>query len=342
MNKTMRRTRRSARFPLERTFRRGLVAAWMVWTLGWTGTALMDVSWYATDLLAAYQAQMLIPAACLLLWCLLRRGRMTALLTGLGILVATVSLAPGRAISVPGVDLVGVRSDEHVRVVSLNIHPQNEHWRDDLERIFSWSPDVVILIETPPDLWRGLVRRGELRDTAWSNHVYRSWVDELATPCFVLSRWPIERLAFDGIEHAERDVLIARVDRPDGAMLVGAAHPHSPRDERRWRLGHVQTRTTVDAVRGVLKGSDEPLVIGADLNSGPAGHRSLMLRGSGLRMSKPLFGGGGSYPAGLAAPLRVQLDDVWRSSGVRVAGWSSVGGFRSDHRAVVVDLVLPD
>lgn len=316
------------------------VSLFGAWTLLWLAMRVTGQAWFALDLGLAYQAQWAACGGAVLVWALVRRRWRSAGVLGLGVALAVGSLGIGRGVVRAGVELHAPPPPGSVRVVTANIHPQNERWREDLERLFSFEPDIVVLLETPPELWRGIVRRDELSGTAWAYHERRAWVDDIASPCFVLSRWPLERLAFEGIEDAGRDVLIARVDRPEGAFLVGAIHPHSPRSLPRYRRGNRQLSGTYEAIARALEDRGLPLVMGVDLNSGPAGSRAVGLRRAGLGMSKPLLGGGGSFPVGMPWMARVQLDDIWRSSGVRVRAWSSVGGLDSDHRAVVADLTF--
>ena len=49
---------------------------------------------------------------------------------------------------------------------------------------------------------------------------------------------------------------------------------------------------------------------------------------------------GGSFPSSLPAVLGLAIDGVYASPGVGVKSWRTIGSAGSDHRAVVVDLVL--
>lgn len=316
------------------------VGVWLMWAALSLGMPYLGGPWLLIDIGLAYQAQWIGIGLALSLLCVCVRRWMLGGALLCGLVLTALPVVRGRPALLAGVDFERSPVAGAVRIVTANIHPQNERWREDLETVFSWNADVVVLIETPPDLWRGIVRRGELDGTEWSHHERRAWVSDIASPCFVLSRWPLERLDFVGLADAERDVLIARVARPDGAFLVGSIHPHSPRTLARWRMGNGQLRTTSAAIERALRVGGEGMVVGVDLNSGPAGWRAGALRDAGLRMSKPLLGGAGSFPAGAFAPLRVQLDDVWRSVGVRAVAWSSTDVLSSDHRAVVVDVVF--
>jgi hypothetical protein len=106
-------------------------------------------------------------------------------------------LVEGRAWSRPAVDLSAPPAPGTVRVVSFNIGPENPLWREDLARVLSWRPDLIVLIEIPVPLNRHVNRRtlGEL--DGW-NREHRRWVDGLASPGFVLTREELERLPTPG------------------------------------------------------------------------------------------------------------------------------------------------
>jgi hypothetical protein len=245
----------------------------------------------------------------------------------------------GRALTLPPADTGAPPAPGLTRVVSFNIGPENPRWREDLGRALGWHADVVVLLEVPVDLNRG-IHRGLLPEIEGWNWEHRRWVDGLASPCFVLTRRALERLDTPGVAFGERDVLLAAVGGESG-YLVSIAHPHSPRTPARWRLGNEIWGRTAWALASRRVESGLGLVVGADLNGGPAGSRAWAARRSGLRMAKPLLGGWGSFPVSWPGPLRVQLDDVWVSRGVAVRAWSSVAPLGSDHRAVVADVAIP-
>lgn len=307
----------------------------------------------------AVSQQVLIVAGCVLgvLVCVAMRCRRAAGACVLAVLVAGWPLAAGRTLRAPAVDLSSPPAPGVVRVVSFNIGPENERWEADLDRVLGWHADAVVLIEVPVELNRGVRRRGLLDGSGWSWE-HRAWVDEITSPCFVLSRWPMEQVAVPGVAFAERDVLLVRLDVGSrvgggppgaggdggvggvgGAVLVGLTHPHSPRTRARWAIGNETVARTVPGMVGAAESLGLPLAVGADLNAGPAGSRARTARSAGLSMAKPLMGGWwGSFPSGWAGPLRVQLDDVWVTPGFEVVAWSSQASEGSDHRIIIADL----
>lgn len=255
----------------------------------------------------------------------------------LALAVGAWPLVQGRAVALPGVDLGRPPAPGTVRVVSFNISPLNTRWRDDFERALSWHADIVVIIEPTWGLVQTMVKEGTALGGPYPYSVQRAWVENLTSPTIIFSRWPLERLSFEGDAVLERDMLVARVDRPGGAFLVSGLHPHSPRTAQRWAAGNAVTMGWVRAMDRT-RAQGPAVVLAADLNAGPAAWRSRLLRAAGMSSSKPLLGGVGSFPAEGPALGVVQIDDVWGSRGVEAVAWSSVEPLGSDHRAVVVDI----
>ena len=228
-----------------------------------------------------------------------------------------------------------------VRVVSSNQYSDNKHWDRDLKSLLKLNADVIVLMEVHPELNRGILLRGLLDGSGW-NWVKRDPVYGYLSPCFILSRHPIERIKIETIEHAERDIFIAKVQIGNKEILVAEGHPHSPRSAERWKLGNEVWSRSLQAFTLTQREHGIPLVIGADLNSGPAGMRARMTKKTGLRSSKPIIGQWGSYPSAWPGLLRTHIDDIWISPGAHAVSWTSINTFGSDHRVIVADIQVDD
>lgn len=307
-------------------------AACVVWSGAWVASGWS----YPLDVLASFQAWVLLGTVVCAVVLMLCRRFGPAALAGAGLLIGVWPLAAGRAPALPGVDLTSPPGPGLVRVVSMNIDPNNPVWGEELERVLGWHADAVVVIEVPPELNRGIRRRGLLDDRGWG-WAHREWADGFASPCFVLSPWPIERLEVAGVAHAERDILLTRIEAPSGAVLVAAAHPQSPRTLWRWRIGNEIWGRTADALARERAERGLPLAVGVDLNAGPAAWRARAARRAGLRAGKPWTGGWGTYDAQWTGPARVQIDDIWHA-GADLVAWSSVEPLGSNHRVIVSEI----
>lgn len=323
----------------------GVRRRWVTWG-AWAGAALCVPAgcvWlgagrsYLFELGAAYQLQLGLLVGVWLLVCLCVRRWWAGFVSGAAMGLALFGVFAGRPLTLPAVDLSSEPAPGTVRVVSFNIGPLNEAWREDLDRVLGWHPDVVVLIEVSAELNRALRYQDLLKDRGWS-WVHRPWVEDRNSPIYILTREPIERVSIGGVPDGERDLLVARIGEGAGSFLCASSHPQSPRSEARWAFGSAALRTSIDAWVGEDDREGLPMIVGIDLNAGPAGSRSWWMRRAGFRPGKPAIGGPGTYPAGGATLKRVQLDDVWARGGARVVAWSSLEPVGSDHRAVVADV----
>jgi len=260
------------------------------------------------------------------------------------IMLAMVSLYPvctGRHLTLPGVDLEH-KPDGVIRVVSWNVHPKNVRWKEDVESLFSTKADIIILIESPWGLLKSIRKEGFLESTPYPFWAYRRQVEGETSRGIVLSRWPMESIeSVDGNTLTQHD-LFTRVQSPLGSFIVGVMHPESPRTYERWIVGNGIVELQGGTTMQIHQQTREPLLIGADLNAGPAQMRSRMLRKNGLKMTKPILREGGSYPQKNTVPhfVRVQIDDVWTVGNIGPVSWDMISTSGSDHSAVVVDFAL--
>ncbi len=257
--------------------------------------------------------------------------------------LAAMSLYPvfvGRIWSLPAIDLEH-KPDGVIRVVSSNIDPVKTDWEGDIELLFSLDADILILIESTWGLLQSLKAQDMLESSPFSFWVYRKWVDEETSRVIILSRWPLERILSDDPEYAQHH-LHSQVQSPSGSFAVGVMHPMSPRTLHRWVEGNRVSESHTIEIRRIREELGLPILIGADLNAGPAQQRARLLRRTGLQMSKPVLRFGGSFPtdSSLPAALRIQLDDIWSIGGITPIAWEMTKVPGSDHMAVITEFRL--
>ncbi|MBL4697603.1 MAG: endonuclease/exonuclease/phosphatase family protein [Phycisphaerales bacterium] len=231
-----------------------------------------------------------------------------------------------------------------VRIVSSNINPKNPDWQADLDRLLDLDADIVVLIEVSAELNRSIRKRGLLDSSPYSRWAHRAWVEYETSPCFILSRLPMRIIDTSENEDFAQDLLYTQIETARGTLIVGLAHPLSPRTQSRWIEGNMAITAQTQAIGKIRKTSDAPVLLCADLNAGPAQWRARQLRTAGLSMSKPVLRIGGSFPTNSSVPsaLRVQLDDIWLAGKISPIAWSMIDVAGSDHMAVVADFVLED
>ncbi len=260
--------------------------------------------------------------------------------------LAAMSLYPvfvGRIWSLPAIDLEH-KPDGVIRVVSFNVFPLNESWQANFEAILQYDADIFVLLEAHPELSRSIRKRGLLETTPYKSWGHRPWVDQETSSAFILSQWPVENVYPEDDDGFAQHHLYMQVQSPLGNVIVGLMHPASPRTRARWIRGNRVIESQASVSRQIQTMTGLPVLVGVDLNAGPAQLRARTLRRAGLRMSKPVLHPDGSFPANTSVPsvLRVQLDDVWSLGNIEPVAWRMVTLQGSDHQAIVVDFQILD
>lgn len=257
---------------------------------------------------------------------LLCRRRPQALLAGAGAIVAALPLSTHRLPPAAS----GAPPD--LRVLVLNTRTTNPFVEEIVDIVERSNASIVVVIEPSGDLAR------RLRDDAALRSIYPTIrMPSRGEPYQVtLSVWPLAAEG-DGWRpfRRGRGVLL---DAPCGPVAFVQLHPESPRTRAEWEEGNRAVGEALALARGAFAGF--PVIIGADLNSSPAGARSRRVVRSGFDRAKPLTRGAGTYPASLFWPLRVALDDVWASPAWRRTSWETMRIPGSDHLGVCVGLSL--
>ena len=257
------------------------------------------------------------------------------------VVLAMVSLYPvfvGRVWLLPSIDLEH-KPDGVIRVVSFNVLPLNELWRTNFETILRYDADIFVLLEAHPELSRSIRKRGLLETTPYTSWGHRPWVDQETSSAFILSQWPAEVIRAKDDDGLGQHHLYMRVESPLGKVIIGLMHPASPRTQARWIRGNKVIESQASVSQQIQAMTGLPVLVGADLNAGPAQRRARTLRKAGLRMSKPVLHPDGSFPANTTIPsvLRIQLDDVWSLGNIQPVAWEMIELKGSDHQAIIVD-----
>lgn len=221
-----------------------------------------------------------------------------------------------------------------LRLFVHNTSTRVEDLRGLLANAVATDPDVIVLVEAPPDLIR-LFRRERPLEEEYPHVLMRGPSPERTSWRVVLSRWPLE-------DRRTPDEMRCVVVAPFGRFGLIAVHPASPRDQGRWEAGNRLVQGA-GASAAEFQREGLPVVVAGDLNSTPSGPRSRALcTVGGLLRCKPLTRPVGTFPAMLPGVLRIALDDVWVSPGWRVGMWEIGDSVGSDHAPLLVDLVLSE
>lgn len=297
---------------------------------------LSHLSW-GVDLVANFTAQAIFITAGLVAWAVLFRRWKLLIIAVLAGGLQVYAIAGPRAAWVAPADGDVTRSNS-IRVLHYNVNPFNKRAEDAARLIESCDADLICIIEPPRDLIADIIQKQRFAKT----HPYMTGRSpkDYANWQFVLSKWPTREVPLENDRFGEPPLVALVVEhpvRPFGFVLI---HPASPRNPRRWSVGNDFVKTAIGVIDR-MRADGLDLIMTADLNGSATSYRGrLLARETDLRRTKPLWRPEGTFPAGMAWPAAILLDDVWVTDGFKAASWETVYGAGSDHRAVLADVVL--
>lgn len=228
-------------------------------------------------------------------------------------------------------DLRAVPGDR-LRLVTANLWLDNPDVPAAADTIAAQEPDVVVLQEVTPRVLVELERTDLW--TALPHHVLDA--REGFHGSAVLSARP---LTGGLVRLGHTDVLEVRLDLASGPLTVVDVHPAAPVAENgteNWRKGLAEIASS-------YAGSTRTVVAG-DFNAtgDHAPYRFVVDAGLREAWTEAGTGFGATWPAGRALPPLLRLDHVLLGRDVAAQDAAVLDVPGSDHRAVRVDLVLPD
>lgn len=325
---------------------------------------LAGLAW-ELDLLANLNAQWLtLSAACAALCLILRRRAPLALslaacaLLALPLLLHRAAFWPRQA-PVPRQTSPSNDPRQSVRVLHYNARSAGTIAQH-VELMTRTDADVISLLGPGAQEQFSVIYGNGLEDV-FPGKLVRPWKptpdgsSTYISAAYLVSRWPITPIDFADLGEMREHMMIGRVERPGAPFGVIALHPRSPRNRQRWVEGNLSVDAAAEVAKRLRSGG-LPVVLIADLNSTPSGTRCLELGSkAGLLRGKPLFLPVGTYPESWPLGMNVRtapsiravwpttlaIDDVWIDPSIRVTGWSRLEALTSEHRPIVVDLVIP-
>ncbi|MEM1165384.1 MAG: endonuclease/exonuclease/phosphatase family protein [Planctomycetota bacterium] len=266
--------------------------------------------------------------------------------------VSAAMLGLGRVAGVPRAEAApaGSSAERVVRVLTMNVRPQNSIGPEMGAILREFDPDVAFFVEPNWETVELLRADSSVRER-WPH----AHVPDRAGPGFavILSKheqwagWP--RRPNPGRALVGGRLRLAEIRGAFGTFVFGGTFPESPKSPERWARGQERLRDAIEKVRAFAAkveeedGAPPVIVIAGDMNDTPTGARRRMLeRALDLVETKPLWGGAGTWPSALPWPMSVSIDAVLVSRGVRVREWRTVPIPGSDHHGVYVELVLPE
>jgi endonuclease/exonuclease/phosphatase (EEP) superfamily protein YafD len=225
------------------------------------------------------------------------------------------------------------RAEGHpIRLMSVNGYHYNPTRQKLIGLIRDTQPDVVLVLEVD-DAW---VKEIELLAAAYPHRHYEPRTHDLGIA--LLSRLPVQDLNVRDFGPADVPTITARLEDQSGSSfhLIGT-HPLPPI----WRTSAAMRNRQLTNIAAYVRTLIGPIVLAGDLNSTSwsPNFRDL-LNGTGLRDTRNGFGNQPTHPY-LLAPIGIAIDHVLVSPEIAVRDRSVGPYIGSDHRPVIVDLVIP-
>lgn len=324
--------------------RRVVARAWLAWSIGagamvfalLTVAPFEGLAWHVVSNFRVHAMVVSVCAGVIALLC----GRWRAGVPGLMGLVSVLPfvVSSGGARAQRAMD----PSEHGVRVLHFNVFSYNERLDEVMGLMEGSGADVIAIIESPKPLTE-ILRHDPERLAEWPHRFIPP--EPFAGLKIILSRWPLRHgEEWTGLPDFVRGNRLpsALIEAPGGDFILAQSHPYSPRTSVQMREGDALLRDHLTLLKSSARRFGVPIVIAADMNGTPSSRRGRLVSATtGHRASGGVLGFLGTWPAGLPAPLRLAIDDVWVPDGVLVAGRRVLGATGSDHAPVLVDLVLP-
>ena len=278
------------------------------------------------DVLANFRAQFVVVLAILGAVIVLSRWRKTGAAILAVALINLVFVAP-LYVGSPGESDPAAPA---IRVMSFNLLSSNESYNEVIEFIESEDPDLVFLYEASRP-WEVA-----LESSALDYEMIRGRSEELIFGTLVLARGPVEVVSYGFAEAQPRSLsLVYEPEGWPGTVELLSTHPLAPTTEVRAGLRDAQLEFAANWAGDQLGA----FVVVGDLNATPWSWPFQGLVADGrLRNSQIGFGIQPSFSASSNVLLRVPIDHLLHSEGLRVRDRRLGPSLGSDHFPLIVDL----
>ena len=243
----------------------------------------------------------------------------------------TVAEAAGTVVAAPAATSpAGVP----LRIAFANVFFLNRSHQAVIDWARATRPEVLLLLEVTAEWRRALAPL----EAEYTYHRYAT--DRSHHGLLLLSRWPLsDVLTRPPAQQGLRPVVFATITKQGVPLRLAAMHATWPLrpTESRQRARDLAALAAEAARRGPL-----PFIGIGDLNISPfSPHYPDLLRAGGLRSASAGQGWQYTWPA-MFPPLGIQIDHALVSPEVQVAAFYRGPSNGSDHRSIIVDVIIPN
>jgi endonuclease/exonuclease/phosphatase (EEP) superfamily protein YafD len=292
-----------------------------------TAAGFLARLWWVLELASHFRMHLAIGLGGLaLVWVLKRRWRMASLCVVGAAVNATLVLL----VFLP-VETTEAYTGTRLRLISLNLHTQNERSDLVLKYLQDADADIIMLLEVN-DRW--MVAMQPLR-TNYSQVLAEPREDNFGIALF--SRLPLTNSEVLELGHSEVPSIATTISVGGQEIFLLGTHPLPPGSAAYARRRNDQ----LQGIAALVRRHGPAVVVLGDLNCTPwSPYFSDLLRDGGLKTASPQRGLFGSWPAWLPFG-RIPLDHGLVSPNLRVIEKRLGPPVGSDHLPLMVELQLP-
>ncbi|MCY2968178.1 MAG: endonuclease/exonuclease/phosphatase family protein [Planctomycetota bacterium] len=265
----------------------------------------------------AHDSASLVFIGVVLLACGARRRGMLALITGLGI---------GSTL-LPLYWAVPIKSESNWRLVSVNVHADNQNYAELVNFIQETRPDVVVGLEINE-------RWAEVLFSLSDDYPYQKLQPQTGNfGIGMLSRFPLRDSRIEWLSD-HNPAIFARIQLPDGREItVVGSHPVPPMSAKLANMRNSQ----LAHLAGHVKRVNGPIIVAGDLNTTSWSPAFIdFIHETGLKDSRAGFGNQPTWRSPLS-PVGIAIDHALVSEDVGVVNRQVGRDIGSDHRPIVID-----
>ncbi len=250
---------------------------------------------------------------------------------GLGALCAVIALALMTPLYLPCMQPDTRERAPSLRFLQANVYSPGADPNALLDVIRGTRPDIILLQEVD-EKWKGLLKPlEELYPNRHHSPRYKNGSLDLAQ-YWMGEAGEVKDLYIEGIPATE-----IVLHRNGGLLCVLNVHTAAPftRGREEWY------QKQMDLLARYITLKECPVVLAGDLNAGLwSRNYAHLLEVGGLHSARLGFGGLGTWPSFFPGPLRIALDHLLVSDGIRVRRCWVGPGIGSDHRPLMTELQI--
>jgi endonuclease/exonuclease/phosphatase (EEP) superfamily protein YafD len=217
-----------------------------------------------------------------------------------------------------------------LRIFFANVRMRNRNFEDLWDEIDAINPDIVLLVEFPPE-WREALKKSRLL----TKYRYDTGLDQVVIPNIVFSKLPLESIRHDWVANR----CVETVEVLLGATTLRVVGLHAPRP---MHVADNDYEGYWSNVIPLLFDERHPQVVVGDFNATQYSRVYQELRAGGLRSAHEVCGRGyaTTWPNGAVPLPPIRIDQAFLSPDVVCHGITEGRGLGSDHKPLILDIEI--